>query len=472
MKITLYKMYKRQNSTKQPNEDTISWEIENVQLKDDTSLYHPTFLLSQGLIEFEYSGYNYLKWYDRYYYIDDRVKPTIAGAWEIHCSLDFLATYKEQILDTTAFVLYSTNNFNKMIPDKRLTFPTEKKWQQRSAIRVFPDAEPSIVIDYISAVDSYYGSVAHAVLTPAELKQLNRILMNDTDFKANIDKQLNDTASAIVSCQMFPFTVPASYSTASLDVLGYSTKVSGKIIVNYGVSALQKITFPITETDLLLGDFRDLDPYLTYMIYLPAIGYIDIPSNYIQGIVNAGGTNIQVTYLIDYLTGGIAYNIQGLGKFEGTISVNIPTAYSGINAINTLSSAAGALASAGEVALGNFGSISDAVGSAFNSIISANQKNCGMIGSSSGSRASQLIQPMYSDISSITELYATSYSARLDGPDPASIASTLGRPLNEIIKLSECTGYVQTSKASVALQAPKHVCESVNSMLDSGVYIE
>lgn len=460
-------MYKRQNSTKVPKDTTVSSVIDNVQLKEGTSLYSPTFILSTALIDFEYGNWNYLKWYDRYYFIDDRIKPTIQGAWTITCTLDLLATFKEQILDSYAFVLYSTNKYDVMIPDTRLSYPNLKEFE---CVAYTPlrdtNLEPSIVISYISAKDSGYGSVAFASLNTTQLQQLNAYLMSE-EMMDSLNKQLDSTASAIVSCQLYPFTIPGT-TVGYINVLGVDTGVYGAIIKGDGLIKGQKTMAYTSLPEVWYNDFRDLSPYKNYLLFLPCIGYIDVPGVYME---SRKGSNFLINYIIDCYTGTISYDIPGLGKFDGSIACNIPTAYSGINAINTIGSGVSGISGAiGSLLSGNVGgAISNLAGGAFNTAIAANTKNCGMIGSMSGSRASLLIQPLdYGN----NVLNIALYRSVLDGVEPSTIADTLGRPYNKVIKLSECSGYVQTTKASVELASPKHIMDKVNNLLDSGIYIE
>ena len=50
--------------------------------------------------------------------------------------------------------------------------------------------EPSIVVTYISAKDSGYGSVAYAIMNKTQLTELNAKLMS-TEFQNSLNKQLD-----------------------------------------------------------------------------------------------------------------------------------------------------------------------------------------------------------------------------------------------------------------------------------------
>ena len=350
-----------------------------------------------------------------------------------------------------------------MIPDDRLSYPSINSIIMTDYKLVDYNVEPSIVVSYISAKDSGFGSVAYGILNKTQLTQLNAMLMS-TDFQASLNKQMDSTASAIVGCLLYPFTLVGNAHTESMNVLGVDTGIFCQLITDNGI---KKGTVSITWTSFAsnyFGDYRDLEPYRSYMIFLPAYGYVDIPASY---VLSRKGKAIEVDYIIDMLTGGISYNIDGVGKFDGTIAVNIPTAYSGINAINTINAGMSAVGNAvGNLLTGNVGNILSGV---FNTYLAANSKNCGTIGSSSGSRSGILINPMDPGNGAINVCL---FVSTLSGEEPTTIKEPLGRPCNKVVQLSGCLGYTQTQNASVNLQGPKSLIEEVNGMLDSGIYIE
>ena len=112
MEFTVYKFSKRANSTKRPtNEPQLKLDGWH---KKTTSLYAPTFTVTERLV-----GYSYLKWEQMYYYITDIVFIR-KDYYELVCELDVLATYRENILNTTAYVLYSASNVNYQLPSINL----------------------------------------------------------------------------------------------------------------------------------------------------------------------------------------------------------------------------------------------------------------------------------------------------------------------------------------------------------------
>lgn len=106
IELTFGHMSKRPNSTKYTMTNTFTT---NVVLKERTNLKSPVFKLN-----FDPTNYNYCSWtiqersITRYYWIDDIIF-IHNNLWEIHCSLDLLATYRNDILQSQARILYNND---------------------------------------------------------------------------------------------------------------------------------------------------------------------------------------------------------------------------------------------------------------------------------------------------------------------------------------------------------------------------
>lgn len=104
--VTFGKMSKRSNSTKQTMTNTKNVEVV---LKENVDINTPIFK-----VNFNPVNYNYCSWQlpesnlVRYYYIDNIVY-IHNKQFEVHCSLDLLATYKADIKNSSGRVLYSSN---------------------------------------------------------------------------------------------------------------------------------------------------------------------------------------------------------------------------------------------------------------------------------------------------------------------------------------------------------------------------
>ena len=124
---------KRLNSTAQPT--VSSWASYSVTLKEETSLDDPVLLLSASYSTV--AAYNYGVFMGQYYWITDVVSVR-TNVVEVHMSLDYMATYRDTIMLTSAFIEYGFNTADSglLIDDSRI--PTSlKPYQQDSDVDPF-----------------------------------------------------------------------------------------------------------------------------------------------------------------------------------------------------------------------------------------------------------------------------------------------------------------------------------------------
>lgn len=117
MQITLGKMRKKPNSTKR----TLSASTNiTVLLKEETFIENPTFILHT-----DPSGYNYVVWGEKYYYIDcNNVRVNANNLWEVPCNMDILATYRDTIrYGLSGRIAYSTYSawWDEFVDDLRFS---------------------------------------------------------------------------------------------------------------------------------------------------------------------------------------------------------------------------------------------------------------------------------------------------------------------------------------------------------------
>lgn len=98
------------------------FRIENVDLKENTSIENPVFRLNmQGNISkvSDITRLNYLHWFQsgRYYFIDD-IKFLRGKAVEISCRVDVLYSFREDIKESKQFTERCGNKHTNLIPDE------------------------------------------------------------------------------------------------------------------------------------------------------------------------------------------------------------------------------------------------------------------------------------------------------------------------------------------------------------------
>lgn len=108
---------KRKNSTLTPSSEGTTI---NVELKRETSISNPTFLISGDVGN--YVGLNYVYCLGRYYFVSD-ITSVRNDLFTISGIIDVLATYKSQIGAYNCFVERCSNNsaFDVYVPDYTLS---------------------------------------------------------------------------------------------------------------------------------------------------------------------------------------------------------------------------------------------------------------------------------------------------------------------------------------------------------------
>lgn len=102
MELTFYKQAATPNRVDKSDYLTVVGTLSNVVLKEDTNLMSPTFILKTSEVVYN-SNYVYCSFTHRYYYIDN-IDALSGGRLAIHCSIDVLYTYKDEILNSSAWI--------------------------------------------------------------------------------------------------------------------------------------------------------------------------------------------------------------------------------------------------------------------------------------------------------------------------------------------------------------------------------
>ena len=435
MEITLYNFNKRRNSTKKPSNGILV----NVNLKEGCSHYNPSFILTTNPTNF-----SYLSWGIWYYYITDIVN-TRNGVWTISCEIDVLATWKDDIKNTSAYVLYSTSSYDIGIPDTRLS--TKPNYIVKSNVVAYPiEGRELYVVTYIGE-----GGASMKAITENSLKTLQNALSTNAfaelfvDSSKAVSKMLSNTAQAITGCTYVPRCSTTGRPMKIVLAGGYDTGASGTL-VNRHDYALTSISIPWNFSS---GDFRNRSQYTSLLLLLPCYGYLQLNTdNYV------GDTTITIDVFQDSATGTIAYkgkDFYCVGNMGCNVQVSTTTQ-------GNLSSGVSSFASAG---LQAFTNPIGAVSSLFNAVTSSMATNVGSVGSYGNTIAM--------DSTLNIEIVVISHDTNVD---PSNMTKNYGRPSNKVMSLSGLSGYVQTTNANVNTWAPKQYKDEIDSLLNGGIYIE
>ena len=115
MVLTTYNFSKDKNSTKIPDSGGTD---HNISLKENCSVTNPIFILNYDSTP----TFNYCHYIFGYYFVDDIIMQN-RNIYEVHCSLDVLGTYRDDILASNQFVLRSASDYNQFLADSTALGP-------------------------------------------------------------------------------------------------------------------------------------------------------------------------------------------------------------------------------------------------------------------------------------------------------------------------------------------------------------
>lgn len=516
--IKIGKTSKRINSTSQTFSSSSTLTCT---LKEPTSLHDPVFIV-QGL-----SGgtiYNYAEYGSYYYWVTDVVSMT-NNLSEVHCSLDVLATYKNAIKNTSSYVLYAdSTNWNQYVDDVRF-YPEVFNASSELAANIFPfnlSAEGCISLTFsqTSSVD-WIDPSAHVVTSTG----IHTALMSWNQFRACLGDLIHfgDTvpsSTAITSIgeacmeiiQAFARAMQSTGGASLLDNIirciwlpfdltdliaktGAQARTGlmlGGVLASNTVWYETSNTAVFTQTGTLSPDIDTLtdnvkflrnERFTSVQMVTPG-GYSQVPADVFL-YPSASNNDFHYKAAVCVADGSWAVKLSPNGNhrrcisaFNGNLGVNIlGTVYAG----PTMSSRVGDAIS-GVTALGLSMGIGNLTGggtvSGINANITPNTKASYVSTGDFGGTACSLFLGGSSNTSpGMLYLCTINWAPKMIVDDPTSYASycnQFGYPCNKYISLSNISGYVQCSGASVqsATGATDSDKSEINNFLNSGIYIE
>lgn len=434
--LTFRNFSKRSNSTKIPSDcDGVS---KSVVLKDGTSKYNPVFSLNSND-----DSITYVKAFGLYYFVNDLVHVR-QNVLEVHCSIDVMASYRSQILNSTAYVIFSSSNYNSNIIDSRLS-SNKNSIVNYSTLSLFTVAT-NYIVNYVSTAGS------SIVFSSEEEFEKLITAINNTDFLdsilANPTDYFSKLYNSVTDCIKSAFSVPISIEKGAVKepVLGrdYIVNATGNAVPNLSTWS-GSITIPWQFTD-----FRNRSQFTSLILYLPGYGMIELNADDYNG-----KTSISISASLSNLSGDLIYKVGNTSVCKCNIATPIQIGNISSNGLGAISSA---VASGLNYASGNeFGAIM----SGFNAVTSLMSRSVGSVGINGGF-SSFAIEPKI-------VLYAISHDTNVE---PNNLVSTGGRPLNEQVSLSSLNGYCQTVNANVSAPTSEENINRINSIMNGGFFIE
>ena len=472
MQITLYKNFsKRRNSTKQPTGGTTA----NVVFKDGCSTENPIFLINGVDLAVNYIGFN-----SGYYFVDDIVLGN-NNIYELHCSIDVLATWKSLIGSYNAFIERSASAYDVKINDNAVT--------AQQTFENYSEAS--------STVGAFYGTGCYVIQVMSQdginfyasesLEPWGTIFNPASYSAASITAWIDSKIAQAFDLDVYLGTVkwlPVNASTISdgngaLGALHVGpllatmpTTVGNRTYkctdLRYAGTSGEGITLTLPSASLPYSDFRLCNNKFSQWVgYFPGVGLVDLDAS-IMGAAILNNETIKCSAMLDLMSGNVTYilrhgatNSKKFAEFSGNMAVDVPIGKASYNAANqitsTVSGTAAAVASAASqnyvgAAASVVGTIVSVADNAVNPQVSILSGGAGNIG-------------QLKNYSSIT-IGCRSYGSK-DIPQ-----AVYGRPLYEWRTINTLSGFVRCNAASIDIPGAAPNKDTVNAYLNSGFYYE
>lgn len=303
MQVILWDNFsKKRNSTRIPQ---IAGTSKDMYLKEATSAEKPTFIIQSNNF-----NYTYAYWNGHYYFVNDivSVKDNLIA---ISCTQDVLATYREEILETTQYIARSASDYDGEVIDTFYNGVADVTRNEIVIVTPFKGtvSDGSYVLGVVGKGTGAgtFGCITYYVLTDSQMKEFMMYMLQNIDYMGinfeamqdwneQIMKGLINPFQYIVSCMYFPFKVKGT---------GNPTISFGFWDSNVSAQYLSLALF-VDETTCIIpkhpqsdrGKYLNMSPYTDYTVELPPFGCVPLST---KSVINSNKLTFQ--YVIDLLTG-------------------------------------------------------------------------------------------------------------------------------------------------------------------------
>lgn len=469
MVVEFWTFSKRHNSTKRPTSQSHSVGFV---YKDTTDLHNP--LLE---VKVDVQAYNYAKIGNTYFYVES-INTVTRNVWQVQLKIDLLATYKSNIQNGAAMVLYSASLRNENIIDDRIiplpTYTTNQTSFYPDNISIGGTYFVRVMGKKIDVDDGY-----NCGLTPVYMMDRNALKsfidgVTVDNVWDSVKDHFTNAMDGFIECYWLPFYVLGNYATGEVsDVkVGGASIPCGAYVVTNVLSNFTPVSEEV-EIPWVYDDFRNNEPYTALYFFTPWTGVIKLNASDFYGL-----NKMTVSYALDIFNGDLTFNVKAGTRIIATISgnakINLPLSQATINVSGMI---AGGVATAGGVGYAGAAAlfmktpkmaiasgVATAVAGLFGGISSAAQNQVVSKGNMSGT------------VNAVTFMGNTPCAIYVVAQDvivdPINNASIIGYPLGAVSPLNRFSGFVQTSGASISAPAYESEVMAINKLLDGGVYIE
>lgn len=232
-------------------------------------------------------NYAYIPMWARYYYVRDWYY--LDGIWKAQFQIDTLASWKNYIGATSAYIARSSAAMNGRIADTTYPIIAGNTVSITQANNPFATALQNgyFVVGIINNDTGAIGAVSYYIMTNTQFRAFCAFLLGDSTWMGNVTdvtismaKLLANPFQYVVSCTWLPFTpilgdlvnsVPFGWWTAPVSAYRYPTQSRKE---GFTTIAVPKHPLALTRGYYLLNE-----PYSEYYLDWQPVGSISIPAD-------------------------------------------------------------------------------------------------------------------------------------------------------------------------------------------------
>ena len=319
----------------------------------------------------------------------------------------------------------------------------------------------------IGEAGSANGFASTYIMDSIELSVVCAALMG-LSIEDRFIKAIYSPFDAVISCTWLPIDYSVAVSqcnNVNIHFGDYDSGITGHKLSNAVIGTQVNITHSPRYTD-----FRGMQPYTSYALYIPNYGIVDLNASDIRGFLE--NSNLPVGYAIDLASGDMSVMIgnPNVQTLQFNIGVSCPIAQTSSNMAASIGGVAGTVGGAvGAIGFGVTGNVPGAIASSIGALASAantamsyNSRSTSIKGGISG--RSMVIWG--------SDFKLIEYTLDTENPNAADYIAKWGRPVAVTHAISNHSGYVQCEGASVDMPGSMVEKQRVNEYLNTGFYYE
>lgn len=533
MHVTVYSFIKKDKSTLQPIDNNTEHvtDMECVLKDNGCGIINPVLEINYGL-ERAPVNYNYawIEDFKRYYYVLDWV--FIDGLWYGFLEEDYLATWKTKVLNSSAYILRSAQKYNGYVSDMLYPASTEVSVLSNQIDYPFRNGSPTLPLkdgEFVLGIQgavpeavgsvgfengSMFGSTIYYVMSFATMRYFITTLMTTTDW-ANIDwdtaglyitddilKTLFNPLQYITSCTWIPGGVAADRKKATTTIKfgWWSMELAGLYVMETLIpdTLIRQIDVPKHPQSDARGQYLNMAPFADYQLHVPPYGIVPISADDLQG-----ESAITVEWVLDYMTGSgrimVGNSKRFIMVFNTMIGVSIPLAQISSNPWEALEGVSGFVSQTANRVSGALGSVANIALSAVGASTGGAASNAGAYSSGAGSIANlaplpiDMVNDAIAGIGDVAGSLSPTVTTLQGSPAGTLIGvavedfvrlsgkfltvvdednERMGRPYCKVGRIGDFRGFIKTQGAAVNIEGNRMEQSNLNTLLDSGVFIE